>query len=92
MAGAGRMPKCIAKKDGVMINPMGPIDKHSVMTKVGAHVCGCKVASLNARNKCYFFARWHQVVFVKRQGPLYAPPRATASMVLGWNWVSERGA
>ena len=71
---------------------MGPIAKHSVMTKVGAHVCGCKVASLNARDKCYFFARWHQVAFVKRQGPLYAPPGAVAAMVLGWTWVSERGA
>jgi hypothetical protein len=54
MAGAGRMPKCIAKKDGVMRNPMGPIDKHSVMTKVGAHVCGCEVAPLDAWNKCFF--------------------------------------
>ena len=54
MAGAGRMPKCIAKKDGVMRNPMGPIDKHSVMTKVGAHVCGCGVAPLNAQDKWYF--------------------------------------
>ena len=66
-----------------MRNTMGRIDKHSVMTKVGAHVCGCKVASLNARNMCYFFAWWHQVVFVKRQGPLYAPPRAIATMVFG---------
>ena len=86
------MPKCIAKTNEVMRKPMGPTDKHSVITKVKAHVCGCKVASLNARNKCYFFARWHQVVFVKRQGPLYAPPGAIAAMVLGWNWVSERGA
>ena len=84
------MPKCIAKKDGVMRNPMGPIDKHSVMTKVGAHVCGCKVASLNARDKWYFFVRWHQVLFVERLAPLYAPPGATATMVLGWNWVSDR--
>ena len=83
-------PKCIAKRNGAMRNPMVPIHKHSVMTKVGAHVCGCKVASSNARNKCYFSVRWHQVVFVKRQGPLHAPPRATATMVLGWNWATER--
>ena len=85
-------PKRIAKTNGAMGNPMAPIDKHSVMTKVGAHACGCEVAPLDAWNKCYLFARWHQVAFVKRQGPLYAPPGAIAAMVLGWNWVSERGA
>ena len=86
------MPKCTAKKNGVMRNHMGPIDKHSVMTKVGAHDSGCEVASLNALNDCHFFARWHQAVFVKRQGPLYAPPGAIAAMGLEWTWASERGA
>ena len=83
-------PKCIAKTNGAMGNPMAPIDKHSVMTKVGAHVCDCKVAPLNARNKWYCSARWHQVVFVNRQGPLHAPPRAVATVVLGREWASGR--
>ena len=52
------------------------------MTKIGAHVCGCKVALLNGRNMGYFFMRWHEVVFVKWSGPLYAPPRTIATMVL----------
>ena len=52
------------------------------MTKIGAHVCGCKVALLNGRNMGYFFMRWHEVVFVKWPGPLHAPPRTIATMVL----------
>ena len=32
------------------------------------------------------------MVFVKRQGPLHAPHKAIATMVLEWSWVSERSA
>ena len=76
-------PKRIAKTNGAMRNPMAPIDKHSVMTKVGAHVCGCKVALLNARDEWYCFARWHQVVFVKRQAPPACTPWSGSRHDLG---------
>ena len=52
------------------------------MTKIGGHVCGCKVALLNARNMGYFFMRWHEVVCVKWSGPHICTPMAIATMVL----------
>ena len=52
------------------------------MTKIGAHVCGCKVALLNRRNMVYFFMRSHEVVFVKWSGPHICTPRTIATMVL----------
>ena len=65
--------KCIAKRNGAMRNTMVPIDKQSVMTKVGAHVCGCEVAPLNAQDKCYFPSGGTMWFVLSGMPPIHAP-------------------